>query len=62
MENNKLPSGWKINKDGLFEYKMFPAEVKEMRKIENLIFALSVGNILQAMFIFILIISHFCNH
>ena len=57
-----LPPGWKKNKDGLWEYTMFPEEVKEMNKQFRMTFILATLNIIQALFIIILVLSNFCNH
>lgn len=57
-----LPSGWKKNKDGLWEYTMFPEEVKEMNKQFRRTFILATLNIIQALFIIIFVLSNFCNH
>lgn len=57
-----LPPGWKKNKDGLWEYTMFPEEVKEMNKQFRKTFILATLNIIQALFIIILALSNFCNH
>ena len=59
---NNLPPGWKKNKDGLWEYTMFPEEVKEMNKQFRRTFMLATLNIIQALFIIILVLSNFCNH
>ncbi|MEE0127906.1 MAG: hypothetical protein UE116_06425 [Clostridia bacterium] len=59
---NDLPPGWKKNKDGLWEYTMFPEEVKEMNKQFIRTFMLAILNIIQALFIIILVLSNFCNH
>ena len=58
---NDLPPGWKKNKDGLWEYTMFPEEVKEMNKQFRRTFILVTLNIIQALFIIILVLSNFCN-
>mgnify|MGYP006070544699 FL=1 len=57
-----LPAGWKKNKNGLWEYTMFPEEVKEMNKQFKKTFILATLNIIQALFIIILVLSNFCNH
>lgn len=57
-----LPPGWRKNKDGLWEYTMFPEEVKEMNKQFRKTFILATLNIIQALFIIILVLSNFCNH
>lgn len=57
-----LPPGWKKNKDGLWEYTMFPEEVKEMNKQFRMTFILATLNIIQALFIIILVLSNFYNH
>lgn len=57
-----LPPGWKKNKDGLWEHTMFPEEVKEMNKQFRRTFILATLNIIQALFIIILVLSNFCNH
>ena len=61
MTKNELPAGWKRREDGLFEYKMFPFEVKEMERQRRTTFILATLNIVQALFIIILVLSHFCN-
>lgn len=57
-----LPAGWKKNKDGLWEYTMFPEEVKEMNRQFRRTFILTTLNIVQAIFIMILVLAKFCNH
>lgn len=57
-----LPPGWKKNKDGLWEYTMFPEEIKEMNKQFRRTFILATLNIIQALFIIILVLSNFYNH
>lgn len=59
---SELPPGWKKNKDGLWEYTMFPEEVKEMNKQFRRTFMLATLNIIQALFTIILVLSNFCNH
>ncbi len=63
MEENKikLPSGYSLDENGRFIHKLTKEEILEMRKTDNLIFALSALNIIQALFIFTLVLSHFCN-
>lgn len=58
----QLPAGWNRREDGILEYIMLPEEVKEMKKTDNFIFILATLNILQALFLVILVLSHFCNH
>ena len=60
--NDKLPDGYTLDEKGRFIHKLSDAEVKEIRKTDNIIFILSVLNVLQAIFIFILVYAHFCNH
>lgn len=57
-----LPPGWKKNKDGLWEYTMFPEEIKEINKQFRRTFILATLNVIQALFIIILVLSNFCNH
>lgn len=59
---NDLPAGWKKNKDGLWEYTMFPEEVKEMNKQFRRTFILATLNIIQGLLIIILVLSNFYNH
>lgn len=58
----KLPSGYSLDEEGRFIHTIPKEEILEMRKTDNLIFVLSVLNIIQAIFIFILIFAHFYNH
>ena len=58
---NDLPAGWKKNKDGLWEYTMFPEEVKEMNRQFRRTFILATLNIVQGLFIIVLVLSNFCN-
>lgn len=56
-----LPPGWKKNKEGLWEYTMFPEEIKEINKQFRRTFILATLNVIQALFIIILVLSNFCN-
>lgn len=52
---NKLPSGYSLDEEGKFIHKIPEEEILDMIKTDNLIFVLSALNIIQALFIFILL-------
>ncbi len=58
----ELPVGYSLDKEGRFIHKLAPEEIEEMRRQDRLVFTLATLNILQAIFITILVLSHFCNH
>lgn len=57
--DNDLPAGWKKRENGGWEYIMFPFEIKEMYRKKRTIFMLSALNIIQAILIIIMTLSHF---
>lgn len=59
---SELPTGWKKRKEGFLEYTMLPYEVEEMKKKRRMTFMLIATNIIQSLFLIILMISHFCSH
>ena len=62
LPKNELPPGYTQDEEGRWIHSMSKKEILEMVKKDYLIFALAVGNILQAMFTFFLVYSYFCNH
>lgn len=59
---NKLPSGYSLDEEGRFIHKIPEEEILDMIKTDNLIFILSALNIIQALFIFILLFIYFYSH
>lgn len=62
VPREKLPSGYSLDEEGKFIHKIPKEDILEMIKKDNLIFLLSALNIIQAIFIFILVFAHFYNH
>lgn len=61
VNTEQLPAGWRRDKNGAFVYTPFPEEIREMRREENIKFALGATNVVQALFIALLVLSHFCS-
>lgn len=58
----KLPSGYSLDEEGRFIHEIPEEEILEMRKIDNKMLALAILNIIEGLFIILLVFAHFYNH